>query len=36
MDYVDDSALGAGFVFDNPNAPPPPPKGCSCAAGTCG
>jgi iron-sulfur cluster assembly protein len=35
MDYVDQSAMGSGFVFDNPNAPPPP-KGCSCSAGTCG
>jgi len=36
MDYVAESAMGSGFVFDNPNAVPPPPPGCSCSSGTCG
>lgn len=37
MDYVDDSSMGSGFVFDNPNQPAPlPAGGCSCAAKSCG
>ncbi len=38
MDYVDNSSMGSGFVFDNPNAPPPPSAtgGCSCAMKSCG
>lgn len=35
LDYIADSSMGSGFVFDNPNAVPPP-SGCSCSAGTCG
>lgn len=38
MDYVDNSSMGSGFVFDNPNQPPPPSAsgGCSCAMKSCG
>ncbi|TAN62963.1 MAG: iron-sulfur cluster assembly accessory protein, partial [Magnetospirillum sp.] len=34
---VDNSAMGTGFVFDNPNTPPPAATGgCSCAVKSCG
>ena len=36
MDYVDNSSMGSGFVFDNPNTPPPAAAGCSCSAKSCG
>ena len=40
MDYVDNSSMGSGFVFDNPNQPPAPTTtsggGCSCAMKSCG
>ncbi len=39
MDYVDNSSMGSGFVFDNPNQPPAPATaggGCSCAMKSCG
>lgn len=40
MDYVDNSSMGSGFVFDNPNQPPAPTAtsggGCSCGIKTCG
>jgi iron-sulfur cluster assembly protein len=38
MDYVDNSSMGSGFVFDNPNTPPPAAAkgGCSCAVKSCG
>jgi iron-sulfur cluster assembly protein len=36
MDYVDNSSMGSGFVFDNPNTPPPVAAGCSCAMKSCG
>jgi iron-sulfur cluster assembly protein len=36
MDYVDQSSMGSGFVFDNPNQPPPAAGGCSCAMKSCG
>jgi iron-sulfur cluster assembly protein len=36
MDYVDNSSMGSGFVFDNPNQPPPAAAGCSCSIKTCG
>jgi iron-sulfur cluster assembly protein len=36
MDYVDESSMGSGFVFDNPNTPPPAAAGCSCAMKSCG
>ncbi|MBI3444740.1 MAG: iron-sulfur cluster assembly accessory protein [Magnetospirillum sp.] len=37
MDYVDNSSMGSGFVFDNPNQPPPENKSaCSCSVKSCG
>ena len=36
MDYVDNSSMGSGFVFDNPNQPPPAAAGCSCSVKSCG
>ena len=38
MDYVDSSSMGTGFVFDNPNQPPPSSSGggCSCSVKSCG
>ncbi|CAA7620981.1 Protein aq_1857 [Candidatus Terasakiella magnetica] len=37
MDYVEGSSMGSGFVFDNPNTPPPAAAGgCSCALKSCG
>lgn len=37
MDYVDNSSMGSGFVFDNPNTPPPAATGgCSCSVKSCG
>lgn len=39
MDYIDNSSMGSGFIFDNPNQPPAPETsggGCSCSMKTCG
>ena len=37
MDYVDNSSMGTGFVFDNPNTPAPASGGgCSCSSKSCG